>query len=645
VSRYSTAVALAVGLIAASPCRAAQKWTILQSGALIVIGDQSPSTLGDVAREIEQFRAVVGGLIHNADRPLPVPTVVFVVGDRKSLEPLLPLYKGRPATIAGYASEGQDANYIVMSREGYEESAAVTFHEYTHLLIANAVRALPVWVDEGLAEYYSTYALVDRGKAAEVGRAVKPHVLLLRQHYLPLAELIAVDKSSPMYNEGERQSIFCAESWALAHYLMIEKPNGGQAINKYVTEVAEGRSASDAFQDAFGSSPSDFDKELQKYVRRPSFKAVHFTFPEKLTVVEVPADRAMTAGEVDAWLGDVQRRVSRMEEAGPRIERAAAAEPTVAITQLVLGLLRLSQDRIADALEAFDRASALAPGDFLTQYISGVSQLRADPQGSEEHRARALAALKRAVMLNGTSAGAHAALAYVQMFSQSTLTDAQTSIEHAIALAPGRLDFRLRDADIRLLRGDVDAARAMLTSISAIKSDSVAAQAAATRLKAIAANEASISARAEAGGRAPTTADERAPTTTDERAPTTTDKRAPTTADGRPSTTTDGRSGVMLRRVRAGESRALGTLTRVDCSLDSVRFTVQSAGRTLVAAATSMADIELTEFVGDPNFTLACGSHASPELVYLTWRPNDEWGLAAVGTAVAVEFLPKTFVP
>ena len=629
MSRYSTAVALAVGLIASSPCRAAQKWTILQSGALIVIGDQSPSTLGDVAREIEQFRAVVGGLIHNADRPLPVPTVVFVVGDRKSLEPLLPMYKSRPATIAGYASEGQDANYIVMSREGYEESAAVTYHEYTHLLIANAVRALPVWLDEGLAEYYSTYTLADRGKAADVGRPVKPHVPLLREHYLPLAELIAVDKSSPMYNEGERQSIFYAESWALTHYLMIEKPNGGQAINKYVTEVAEGRSASDAFHDAFGSSPSDFDKELQEYVRRPRFSAVRFTFREKLTVVEAPADRAMTPGEVDAWLGDVQRRVNRMDEAGPRIERAAAAEPTVAITQLVLGLLRLSQDRIADALEAFDRASALAPGDFLTQYISGVSQLRADPQGSEEHRARALAALKRAVMLNGASAGAHAALAYVQMLSQSTLADAQTSIEHAIALAPGRLDFRLRYADIRLLQGDVDAARAMLTSISAIKSDSVAAQAAATRLEAIAANEASVSARAEAGGRASTATDVRGPTGTDERAP----------------TTTDGRSGFMLRRVRAGESRALGTLTRVDCSLDSVRFTVQSAGGTLVAAATSMADIELTEFVGDPNFTLACGSHASPELVYLTWRPNDEWGPAAVGTAVAVEFLPKTFIP
>ena len=101
----------------------------------------------------------------------------------------------------------------------------------------------------------------------------------------------------------------------------------------------------------------------------------------------------------------------------------------------------------------------------------------------------------------------------------------------------------------------------------------------------------------------------------------------------------------MLRTLRASESRALGKLTRVDCSADSVRFTVQSGDQTLVAAAAKMADVELTEFVGDPDLTVACGSHTSPELVYITWRPNEQWGRAAVGTAVAVEFLPKTFVP
>jgi tetratricopeptide (TPR) repeat protein len=477
---------LATGLSAASPCMAEPRWTILQNGALTVIGDQSPSTLRDVAVQIEQFRAVVGGLIHNADRPLSVPTVVFVLGDRKSIQPLVPLYKGRPATMAGYFGQGADENYIVLSLEGFEESAAITYHEYTHLLVRNAIRAVPVWLNEGLAEYYGSYALIDHGKAAEIGRALKPHILLLREHYLPIADLLAVDQSSPMYNEGQRRSVFYAESWALTHYLMIAKPNGGAAINKYATEIAEGHAPVEAFRDAFGSSPADFDVELQAYLRRLTFTAVRFTFPERLTVLEPPPARPMTPGEVDAWLGDAQRRVKRVEDAAPRIERAATTEPNTAIAQLALGLLRLSQNRASEALAAFGRAATLAPDDFLTQYVSGVSRLRADPSGSEDQHAGALATLKRAVMLNSASSDAYAALAYAQMMSAATLTEARSSIERSIALSPGRLDYRLRYADIRLLQGDVDGARAILTAIAAIKSDATASNAATARLAAIA---------------------------------------------------------------------------------------------------------------------------------------------------------------
>src|SRR5262249_44370217 len=164
--------------------------------------------------------------------------------------------------------------------------------------------------------------------------------------------------------------------------------------------------------------------------------------------------RALTANEVDAWVGDAQRRVDRSSEGRPRIERAVAADPGSATTQMALGLLRLSQENAAAALDAFGRAAALAPDDFLVQFVCGVSRLRADPRGSDEHRTQALAALTRATALNGTSSDAYAMLAYVQMLSESTLPEARTSIERAVALAPGRLDYRLRYADIIMLQGD-----------------------------------------------------------------------------------------------------------------------------------------------------------------------------------------------
>ena len=115
------------------------------------------------------------------------------------------------------------------------------------MLVQNAVRSVPTWLNEGLAEYYSGYRLDTGGKGAIVGRPLAHHVLLLRERYMPLSELIAVDESSPLYNEGSKRSIFYAESWALTHYVMTEMPKGAAAINRYIAATAEGQTPVDVF--------------------------------------------------------------------------------------------------------------------------------------------------------------------------------------------------------------------------------------------------------------------------------------------------------------------------------------------------------------------------------------------------------------
>ena len=380
MNRISVAIALAVSFCALRAAQAEPKWNLTRSGVLTVIGDQPAPVLRDIAIQIEQFRAVVGGLIHDADRPPSVPTIVFVVGQRKSLVPIVPLYNGKPISLAGYLGQADDLNVMALSLEGFEESSAVAFHEYTHLLVQNAVRWMPVWLNEGLAEYYGSYTLIDRGKTAVIGRPKPEHILLLREKYLPIGELITVDQSSPMYNEGQPRSIFYAESWAAAHYLMTTRPDGQAAVNAYVTAVAEGRAPVDAFRSAFGVTPEEFDKELKVYVRRLTFLAQRITMPEKLAVAEPAPGRPMTAGEVEAWLGTAQLRMKRTSEATPRIERAALQAPG-ATSQLALGLLRLDQQLMPQALEAFARAAELAPDDFLIQYVSGVSMLHDGERG------------------------------------------------------------------------------------------------------------------------------------------------------------------------------------------------------------------------------------------------------------------------
>ena len=137
-------LALAVAAALAVTGRAADRpWTLLRGAHATIIGQQPAKALRSVALEIEQFRAVVGGLIQNAQRPLAVPTVVYVFGTRKEMEPFQPLHNGRPVALGGYFYHDPEVNYITMLSDQPDDETRIVFHEYTHLLCATWRRRFP----------------------------------------------------------------------------------------------------------------------------------------------------------------------------------------------------------------------------------------------------------------------------------------------------------------------------------------------------------------------------------------------------------------------------------------------------------------------------------------------------------------------
>jgi Flp pilus assembly protein TadD len=479
-------------LIAADASAADGHWTLVRAQGLTVVGDQPAETLRDIASRLERFRIGVSGLIPNADRPLPVPAVVFVFGTRKAMQPFLPLTKnGRPAPLGGYFQRDADINYIALALEEFDESLPVVFHEYTHLLIRNAVRSVPVWLNEGLAEYYSTFTVVADGTTAEAGRPIVPHVRLLRERYMPIAELIAVDAGSELYNEATRRSIFYAEAWALTHYLMVEVLDGPAQINKYVAEIARGRRPADAFFDAFGATPDKFDEQLRAYVSRPAFRWRGINLRDRVQADVNDGGRTLSRGEADAWLGDLQRRIRRTRDAATRIEAAIREDDKAAMPHLAVGLLRIEEGRISESWPSLERAVAIAPDDFMTQYAYGASLLREAAQvdgqvADTTALAHSQAALKAATTINPSASEAWSWLAYSFMLDDDQLPKAEEAINHAIELAPGRLEYRLRWADISILRGHIAAARRLLTELAAVTTDRNVSDAAQRRLDAIA---------------------------------------------------------------------------------------------------------------------------------------------------------------
>ena len=138
----------------------------------------------------------------------------------------------------------------------------IIFNEYTHYLVSREYSYLPLWIEEGCAEFYSTfYARKDR---AEIGLPVESHVHLLQDNTLiPLGDLFAMSTESTDYNEGKRQGIFYAQSWALYHYLRTTV--GGDQLGEFLQRLQVSDETSDAaFRATFGYDYRKLEKKLDE---------------------------------------------------------------------------------------------------------------------------------------------------------------------------------------------------------------------------------------------------------------------------------------------------------------------------------------------------------------------------------------------
>jgi hypothetical protein len=191
-------------------------WVMVRSQNFQLIGNAGEKEIRRVATKLEQFRDVFIRLFPGAKFETPVPTTVIVFKSMGSYKPF------NPGNNVGYFQKGQDVNYITLTTEANGQNPfSVIYHEYVHLLVDNTSGNVPVWFNEGLAEYYSSFD-IEEDRKAHLGELIPYHLQTLREDkLLPLRTLFAVDHYSPYYNESGKRGVFYAESWALVHYLLL----------------------------------------------------------------------------------------------------------------------------------------------------------------------------------------------------------------------------------------------------------------------------------------------------------------------------------------------------------------------------------------------------------------------------------------
>jgi tetratricopeptide (TPR) repeat protein len=393
------AVLLAAVTLALAPAAAAAEWRELRTAHFRVIGDLPAARLREVAFRFEQFRGVVTQLLPAAAAAGSAPVVVIAFPDTRSYRPFMPLAGGRTVPVDGFFVDGADVNYITINLEAGERAFPVVFHEFSHLLLNNAFPRAPLWFNEGLAEYFSTFEVTADGRVL-VGKPIARHVARLRERRLTLAQVFAIGPGSREYTrEGLERDLLYAQAWALVHYARHAAEREFAPLERLARRLAGGDAVDDSVRATYGMDLAALDAAVQAYLRRAIFEHVELRFAEAVALAVDSEAGTLDAAHVDGWLADLLAHLQRGPEAIPLLERALRAQDDLPRALATLGVLRFRQGHRAQGLAMIERAAAAGPDVESVHFVHGWA-LTMDGFGDAARLERARAALERAVALH-----------------------------------------------------------------------------------------------------------------------------------------------------------------------------------------------------------------------------------------------------
>jgi len=623
-------LAVVVVGLAAPAAQAKDNWISVRTQNFFLVSNAGEKDVRQVATKLEQFREVFTKLFSGAKFNTPVPTTVVLFKSASSYKPFaLP-------NASGYFQKGEDVNYITLSTDPTQDPFSTIYHEYVHLLVDNTSGNVPAWFNEGLAEYYSAFA-IEEDRKVHLGELIPYHLLALREGKLyPLRTLFAVDHYSPEYNEGSKRGMFYAESWALVHYLILG--NNGQRLpqlGKFLQLVTKGATIDDAFTQGFQTDIATLEKELKKYIEGHTFRMQVATFERKLEFDSEFTTSLLSEADAQAYLGDLLLHVNRSSDAEARLQQALTLDPKQPMALASLGILRARQGRFDEAQKHLQEAANANSGNYLVHYYYAYALSREGMDANNvvsiyasETATKMRAELAKAIDLNPAFPESYSLLAFVNTVTGEDLDGTIKLLNKALALTPGRQDLSLMLAQVYLRQQKPDLAKQILEPLRNTKDRNIKRQAESI-LASIKQYEDAMSAY---NSGAPQLQQPKSEPTA----------REQTT---NPMSESDYLR-ESLRPVETGETRIQGSFLKLECNNSGVAFfMIQSGDKLYKVRATALGNVQLTSYVQGAT-EVGCGARKSQENVVMTFRPtNDPKDAKAKidGDAIAMELVPKDF--
>lgn len=277
------------------------------------------------------------------DHRPPVRVIIFL-----STEEYKP-YRLRPSTDAYYVGN-EHRDYIVMPALG-GGGLQVAAHEYWHLVMHASDLRLPLWLEEGMADFFSTARLGETDKDGDA-RLTSRFQTLHGHAWMPLDELLALQKESPVRDDREAASLFYTESWALTE-MLLAAPAYGPRLPEFLTAVVSGMPAGSALAAVYAKPLDAVSTDLRAWIER--HKVMPVSLPDSMpdTSVEVSEASPLASGML---LADLLATTGKMDRAEALYEELANDAPDDPYVMAALATIAHKKEDDATARRLWRRA-------------------------------------------------------------------------------------------------------------------------------------------------------------------------------------------------------------------------------------------------------------------------------------------------
>jgi hypothetical protein len=230
------------------------RWIHISSPSFEVYSSAGAGATRDVLQNLEFVRAFfsqMSSALPNHERPVHI--VLFA--SRKEHD----RYRSVAWESAAY-HQGLGHDTIVMG-DASADSSSTAVHEYFHLWAKRERLKLPVWLNEGMAQLYSTIKPTLGGQVVGEMPAGFGTYLSHRGGWMPLQNVVGARE----YPQSAEVNDFYLEAWALTHMLELS-PDYRPGAARLMSTLQSGSTSEEALMKVYGKPLSAIETDLMAYL-------------------------------------------------------------------------------------------------------------------------------------------------------------------------------------------------------------------------------------------------------------------------------------------------------------------------------------------------------------------------------------------